>query len=165
MHRAVRRPLPELEAEANAFAGALLLPRAGFVEEVSKPVTISGLAPLKPRWGVSLAAIINRCRSVNLVDDRQYRYLFEQLTTKGWRLREPANLDVPIERPRGLSKMAEMLFGNPIDMHRLAQSLRVVRPETAREILRAHTSRDALPRADERGGSQLLRFAVRRRNG
>jgi hypothetical protein len=45
-----------------------------------------------------------------LLTPRQQRYLFQQMNAKGWLQREPAELDVPIEAPRGLRKMAQLLF-------------------------------------------------------
>ena len=44
---------------------------------------------------------------------------------KGWRKKEPGNLDVPVERPRALRKMAELVFGNPIEYQRLADEVRL----------------------------------------
>lgn len=111
---------PEEEAAADEFAAELLMPQRAMRLEITSPVTLSGIATLKPRWKVSIQALIRRAAELNIIAERQYRYLMEQISTKGWRTREPANLDVPEEKPRSLRQMAEIVYGNPIDMERLA---------------------------------------------
>jgi hypothetical protein len=54
--------------------------------------------------------------------------------TRGWRLREPENLDVPIEKPRLLSKMAELAFGNPPAIDQIAAETKLS-PRMLTEIL------------------------------
>lgn len=108
--------------QADEFAGELLLPEKAVRKEISAPVTLTSLAALKPRWGVSIQALVYRCHALGLITERQYRYLFEQIAVRGWRTREPANLDIPIEKPRALRKMAELSpFG--ADANRLAKEL------------------------------------------
>jgi hypothetical protein len=63
-----------------------------------------------------------------LIAERQYRCLFEQLSIKGWRTKEPANLDVPVEKPRVLRQMAELLYGQPIEYERMAADLHLSSP-------------------------------------
>lgn len=121
------RHLPRFDADqekrAYTFAAALLMPEPAMRREITGPITLSSLAVLKPRWGVSIQALIRRAYDLHLLGDRQYRYLFEQLSAKGWRTREPSNLDIPIEKPRGLRQMAELLYGRQIDYERMAADL------------------------------------------
>lgn len=121
--RHVPRLDPEQENRAYEFAAELLMPEAAIRREIASPVTLSSLAVLKPRWRVSIQALIRRAYDLHLVGDRQYRYLFEQLSTKGWRTKEPANLDIPVERPRALRQMAELIYGRRIDYDRMAADL------------------------------------------
>jgi Zn-dependent peptidase ImmA (M78 family)/DNA-binding XRE family transcriptional regulator len=121
------RHLPRLdldqEKRAYAFAAELLMPEAAMRREISNPITLSSLAVLKPRWRVSIQALIRRAYDLHLVAERQYRYLFEQVSVKGWRVKEPPNLDVPIEKPRGLRQMAELVYGRQINYERMAADL------------------------------------------
>src|ERR1700693_1826607 len=90
---------PDQEKRAYTFAAELLMPEAAMRREITGPITLSSLAVLKPRWRVSIQALIRRAYDLHLIGDRQYRYLFEQLSAKGWRSKEPSNLDIPIEKP------------------------------------------------------------------
>ena len=62
---------------------------------------------------------------LGIIANRQYRYLFEQLSARGWRTNEPSNLAVAQERPRALRKMAEVVYGNPIDYGRFSSDARL----------------------------------------
>jgi len=125
MHQSMRGTFREIEKEANRFAGALLLPGTPMHEELLPPVTLTSLATLKPRWGVSMQAIAMRAFDLGLITERQRTYLFKQMSMRGFRKREPASLDVPLEKPRGLRQMAELLYGNPISYQEFAQDVRL----------------------------------------
>ncbi len=106
--------------EADQFAAEFLLPEIAMRRELVPPITLSSLAPLKLRWGVAMQAIVMRAFDLTIISQSQKQRLFEQIGAKGWRMREPANLDIPVEKPRALRKMAEIAYGKPIDYTRLA---------------------------------------------
>lgn len=106
----------DLERQAHQFAGELLLPKAAICRDFDRlGVSLSSVAQLKLRWGVSMQALIRRAKDVDHITERQYHYLMQQLSAKGWRTAEPSNLAIPVERPRLLRKMAELVYGDPID--------------------------------------------------
>ncbi|MFI5093525.1 MAG: helix-turn-helix domain-containing protein [Candidatus Acidiferrales bacterium] len=107
--------------EADQFAAEFLLPEVAMRQELTAPVTLSSLAVLKPRWGVAMQALIRRAFGLSIISERQYKYLFEEIGAKGWRLREPKNLDIPVEKPRALRQIAEIAYGHPINYARLAE--------------------------------------------
>lgn len=109
------------DSEADDFAGEFLMPEAAIKQELRSPVTLSSLAALKPRWRVSIQALVVRAKEIDLITDRQYRYLFQQLSSLGMRKNEPVEI-VP-EQPRALRQMAEMLYGNPIDFRLMAHEM------------------------------------------
>jgi Zn-dependent peptidase ImmA (M78 family) len=120
------------DTEADDFAAEFLMPETVMRKEIKSPVTISSLAALKPRWRVSIQALIVRAKELGLVTDRQYRYLFEQISAMGWRKAEP--VPIVVEQPRALRQMAEMKFGDPIDYASFAAE--VAQPEAVlREII------------------------------
>ena len=69
----------EADTQARAFAQELLLPREAMIEEMRSPVTLSNLAPLKPRWNVSLQMLIRRANGLRFITSNQYRYLNQWL--------------------------------------------------------------------------------------
>jgi Zn-dependent peptidase ImmA (M78 family)/DNA-binding XRE family transcriptional regulator len=137
LHRQIRGEARTLESEADAFAGALLMPKESIRQDMRRPVTLTSLAQLKPKWAVSIAALCMRAHTLGIIDDGQLRYLYAQLSKLGWRKREPEMLDVPVERPRAFKKMAELLYGTPVDCRRLATALSLS-PGLVREILDVH---------------------------
>jgi hypothetical protein len=44
----------------------------------------------------------------------------DRISRRGWRKAEPGSEAIPLERPRGLQRMAELLYGDPVDAKRLA---------------------------------------------
>lgn len=125
LHHTPDGRLDEMEREAFRFAAELLMPEETIREEIGTPVTLTHLARFKPRWKVSIQALTRRAYDLEIITRRQYTYLFEQLSSMGWRRHEPDNLDIPVERPRGLRKMVEVLYGNPPDYERLAADARL----------------------------------------
>jgi len=107
MHRTVN---PEIEEQAFAFAAAFLMPRDAITPSLDT-VTPARLATLKPYWRVSMQAILKRATDLGAITERQARYVWMQLSTAGYRKREPPELDVPIEEPRLLREMIEMHAG------------------------------------------------------
>jgi Zn-dependent peptidase ImmA (M78 family)/DNA-binding XRE family transcriptional regulator len=105
----------ELEKEANAFASEFLMPKDVIKKDLIPPITLTSLMKLKQKWGVSLQALIYRAYELGLITERHYHYLFEQLSIKGWRKREPIELDVPIEYPKAFNTMLEVVYSSSSD--------------------------------------------------
>jgi Zn-dependent peptidase ImmA (M78 family)/DNA-binding XRE family transcriptional regulator len=124
-----------LERQADAFAEAFLLPAAAMREVLVPPITLTTLADLKTCWGVSLQALIRRAHTLDLLTPSQYRSLSAQLGARGWRTQEP--ITVPVERPRALRQLAELLYGRPIAYPSLADAMGLD-PAFVRELLEAH---------------------------
>jgi Zn-dependent peptidase ImmA (M78 family)/transcriptional regulator with XRE-family HTH domain len=95
-----RFPTATMENEANEFASALLMPavemRAAFL---GRRITLQLLASLKPEWKVAMQALLMRASTLRLLSSNQSRYLWQQISAKGWRLREPVDVDFPPEAP------------------------------------------------------------------
>jgi len=103
-----RFPTPTMEGEANLFAAAFLMPAADIRPGFSgRRITLELLAALKPEWRVSMQALLRRALTLGYVDQNQYRYLMQRISARGWRLREPAELDFPHEQPAVLSSIIQ----------------------------------------------------------
>jgi len=102
-----------LEKEANYFAGAFLLPRDSFPQEVLYK-TIDHFIILKKRWKVSIQAMIKRCESLYILNESQVRYLFAQIAQRGYRKKEPLDDLIPLETPYLLKQAIKLLLDNQI---------------------------------------------------
>ncbi|MFM2478560.1 helix-turn-helix domain-containing protein [Celerinatantimonas sp. MCCC 1A17872] len=98
----------EIERQANLFASSLLLPESGFAKELNSP-TLETFLTLKPRWKVSMAAMIFRAHSLGILTDLQYSNLYKNLSAKGWRSKEPYDEQVRPEKPKLLHRAVDML--------------------------------------------------------
>jgi Zn-dependent peptidase ImmA (M78 family)/plasmid maintenance system antidote protein VapI len=91
-------PHPEMEDEADAFASEFLMP-ARDIRPLLTYVTLAKLAALKPRWKVSMQALLVRAKQLETVSERQYRYLWMNMGKHGYRMAEPSEIAVPVEEP------------------------------------------------------------------
>ncbi|WP_308200474.1 MULTISPECIES: ImmA/IrrE family metallo-endopeptidase [unclassified Bradyrhizobium] len=64
-----------LEKHADQFASFMLLPERDFLDELYAP-TLDGMLSLKERWGVSVSAMIMRCKSLDILDDLSAKRLW-----------------------------------------------------------------------------------------
>ncbi|GKS98828.1 ImmA/IrrE family metallo-endopeptidase [Acidovorax sp. SUPP3434] len=79
----------EAEREANTFASAFLMPKASVLAYAPRLATMEHLIKLKKIWSVSLAALIYRLHTVGALSDWHYQSLYIELSTKGYRKKEP----------------------------------------------------------------------------
>ncbi len=104
-----RFPTPNMEQEANAFAVALLMPAADIRPYfVGRKIDLSTLATLKPEWQVSMAALLMRAHKLKFLTDNQHVYLWKQISARGYRLREPPELDFEREHPEILDMIIRL---------------------------------------------------------
>lgn len=118
-HNPLRCTVPEADSEARQFAGELLLPEEVIREEISEPVTISGLWSHRNRYQVSLQFLIRRVLDLGIISPNQYKYLNMQVSSRGWKKQEPGDVDVIQERPRMFVKMVEVVYGNPPNLQQM----------------------------------------------
>jgi Zn-dependent peptidase ImmA (M78 family)/transcriptional regulator with XRE-family HTH domain len=137
LHQVPLGPPHALEQQADAFAEAFLLPAAAMREVLVPPITLTTLADLKAGWGVSLQALIRRALTLECLTPSQYRSLSAQLGARGWRTQEP--VAVPVEQPRALRQLAELLYGRPIETTRLADAMGLD-PSFVQNLLEAHAA-------------------------
>lgn len=107
-----KKRLKEIEAEADHFAGAFLLPRKSFLNEIYSP-RIMAFVELKKRWKVSIQAMVYRCKDLGVFDEQQITNLYKQISYKKWRKKEPLDGQdgLPLEQPLLLRRVAELVFG------------------------------------------------------
>lgn len=121
MHSPLRVSAVQADVEAKAFAREFLLPADAMHTEMQLPITLTSLAALKQRWGVSMSFLAKRAETLSLVSRNQHRYLIQQMRSAWGTKSEPGDDKVVPETPGLLPKMGQMLYGTPIDIRQLAK--------------------------------------------
>ncbi|ESZ26923.1 XRE family transcriptional regulator [Mesorhizobium sp. L2C084A000] len=103
--------LKVIEAEANRFAGAFLLPKTSFPNEIYT-TRLDAFVPLKERWKVSIQAMVYRCHDLEIIDSDQALNLYKQISFRKWRKKEPLDdpRRIPLEQPRLLRRAVELIL-------------------------------------------------------
>ena len=101
------------------------MPENAMRAEIVPPVTLDTFLSLKPRWGASIQALIVRAKELGIITPRKYKYLFQQLSSRGWRTHEPEEVSVPVERPRALRQIVELAYGIPTDFERFSNDVQI----------------------------------------
>ena len=104
----IKADLRLIEEQAMLFAGAFLLPASSFALTSDK-VTLEHLVAIKPRWGVSIGAMIKRLGSLNLISEQHERNLWKYYSYRQWRGNEPHDDHIEVERPENLKSALELL--------------------------------------------------------
>ena len=120
-----------IEAEANRFAGALLLPRNSFPNEVYTP-RLDAFIPLKMRWKVAIQAMIYRCRDLGIFDETQVTNLYKQISFRKWKTKEPMDEQIAFEQPKLLATALRLVVDAGRKMKdEVASELNIARPVIA----------------------------------
>lgn len=93
LHRHGNPKGKEVEAEANAFAAALLMPKSEMLATAAHCRTMADVMRLKKRWNVSAMALVYRLHKVGVLTDWLYRSLCIELSSKGMRSKESDSAD------------------------------------------------------------------------
>ena len=88
----------DMELEANAFAAEFLLP-VHVIRPELRNLTLGKLIDLKREWSVSMQAILERAHRLGTVGARERAAFYKLLNARGWKVREPASDELPVERP------------------------------------------------------------------
>jgi Zn-dependent peptidase ImmA (M78 family)/transcriptional regulator with XRE-family HTH domain len=105
---AIKNDLRLIEEQAMLFAGAFLLPASSFASSIGD-CSLDHLAAIKPKWGVSVGAMIKRLGTLNLVSDNNERNLWKYYSYRKWRGNEPHDDSIVVERPENLLSSIEIL--------------------------------------------------------
>ncbi len=112
----------EIERQANLFASSFLLPEVEFVKGI-KNITVESLLAIKPKWKVSIAAMVMRCWQLGIIDDNQKSNLFKRLSARRWRLKEPYDDRIQFELPRVLPRTVKLIVDNVTEKDELLNEL------------------------------------------
>ena len=102
------------ENQAHEYAGAFLLPKDSFSDDVFIP-SLDSLLDLKSKWKVSVQAMLMRCSALGLIVDEDSSRLWRNLSRRRWRTREPLDDEIKHEVPQLLPKAISLLNSvNPV---------------------------------------------------
>ena len=106
MHRV---PTDNIENEANAFAGELLVPERQFRRSaIGERITLEWLARQKAYWKASMNFLLYRLGVLEIINRHQSEYLWKKLSVLGWRTREPQETDFKSEEPLIFPKLIKL---------------------------------------------------------
>ena len=102
-----------IEAQANEFAGAFLLPAETFAEDLYI-VSLDSLKALKSKWLVSIGAMLYRTAVLGMATEKQMKGLWVNYTRRGWKSSEPLDDRLVPEYPRLLRRAFELIIGKGV---------------------------------------------------
>lgn len=102
-----------IEDQAFYFAGAFLLPPDTFRAELAR-ASIQTFVTLKPRWRVSIAAMILRAKHLGIISDSEAERLFVYRAQRGWTRKEPLDFELEPEEPCFIERAFDLLLNEGI---------------------------------------------------
>lgn len=90
--------VPEAERQANEFAAAFLMPASTIQSQLPSRADWRGLMELKSKWGTSIASLLYRARTLEVMSEKTYVGATKVMAARGWKRHEPLNRTV--ESPR-----------------------------------------------------------------
>jgi Zn-dependent peptidase ImmA (M78 family)/transcriptional regulator with XRE-family HTH domain len=117
-----------VEDQAHRFAAEFLMPEEEIAEQLPAMAQWDHLATLKAQWGVSMAALLYRARTLGIMRDVTYRNAMSAMSSRGWRQQEPG-VQPPLEQPTLLTKAVELLAHTGIDRIALAEQCHISRSD------------------------------------
>ena len=117
-----------VEDQAHRFAAEFLLPEDGIGGELPAAADWDRLAELKAEWGVSMAALLYRARTLGIMMETTYRDAMTTLSSRGWRRREPGPAR-PLEQPTMLARALDVVAAAGTGRDAVAARARVTRAD------------------------------------
>ncbi|MCG8916795.1 XRE family transcriptional regulator [Actinokineospora sp. PR83] len=134
LHCEHRAPMGrESEAEANEFASAFLMPRAGLIAQRLHNASVDRIISAKRRWGVSAMALTYRARSLELLSEWRYNQIVKELSRMGYRRSEPGSTMVR-ESSKLLAKVFDTLRDQGISPSDIAGQLKIPAEELSEYV-------------------------------
>lgn len=104
-----RLPRDTMEDEADRFAAEFLMPAQQIGVHLDG-LNFQRLAELKLYWKVSMSALLKRASDLNRISERKYRSMWVEFGKQGYRVSEPKELDVPLEKPSLIYEILNVHF-------------------------------------------------------
>ena len=137
-----------MEEQAHWFASAMLLPRDLWLHDIhSRGFTLASFKTLKPKWHASIFSMIMRSTSLGEISEERKVNLIKQLSSRGWRTREPYDELWELEVPKLLGQATRMLIDSGIGVETILHSFprSVDNLSELTGLARAYFNADSLP--------------------
>ena len=112
---------PEAEADANQFAAAFLMPKAGVLAQGLHNAHVQRILEAKKRWDVAAMAMAHRANELGLMTEWAYRTVCVDLSRMGYRRGEPGGISH--ESSQLLTKAMQQLRAHRLGAHSIAADL------------------------------------------
>lgn len=83
--------VPEAERQANEFAAAFLMPARDIRNSLPRRADWQVLMELKAHWGTSMASLLMRSRTLEVMGEGTYVSATKVMSARGWRKHEPVS--------------------------------------------------------------------------
>ena len=103
----VETDLKRVEDEAKHFAGAFLIPENSICNEMYT-TNMDKFIYLKMKWKISITALVKRAYESKVIDDDKQQYLYQQISRKRWKKKEPGDDEISQEKPLMLKQAIEL---------------------------------------------------------
>lgn len=119
-----------VERQADSFASAFLLPAEEIAPLLPSKLDWNRLIELRLHWGVSIASLLFKAKSLGILPEHTYRRAFTVLNSRKnpdgtlWRTNEPGQLGPP-EQPVLLKKCVEVAAAQNVTRESLANELQL----------------------------------------
>jgi Zn-dependent peptidase ImmA (M78 family)/transcriptional regulator with XRE-family HTH domain len=117
------------EKAAYRFAGAFIFPDEAAIQElgnIRSKLGMEELYLLKRKYGISMQAIIYRAKDLGIISEGEFRRMFIEFTSRGYRQQEPGDLlkdTIEIEKPKRMQMMLLRLLSEGIISQSKAEEL------------------------------------------
>jgi Zn-dependent peptidase ImmA (M78 family)/DNA-binding XRE family transcriptional regulator len=113
-----------LEKEANAFAGAFLMPDSDVRSICNRPIySVGDLAEYKKRWRVSVSAFNYRLRELRIISEGKCTSNYVEISRRGWLKAEP--FGIAREQSSVLQDIVNDLLSRGITKTKIAADLAI----------------------------------------
>ena len=122
LHSSVEPGPKEVERQAHEFAAAFLMPRSGIEDELPSTADWRVLNSLKVKWRVSIAALLMRAKTLEVMPPHRYTNAMKAMSARGWRTDEPGDERLgPLEAPVLLGMAIDRLTETGISLEQLCE--------------------------------------------
>jgi len=95
MHTVADEGSKVAEQQAHRFAAAFLMPASDIRHELPGKANWPRLVELKAKWQVSIAALLMRAKTLEIMPPNAYTQAYKFMSMRGWRKVEPGRLSAP----------------------------------------------------------------------